>query len=297
MKLPSPFPSLFVSPSDLHRALSNPPRNVRIIPVAAGNTLSLPSYESRHVPGSVFFNMDLIRDTTSQYPMMLPTSSQFAKYMTELEIRSDDILVVYDTFETGLHSSPRVAWMCHHFGHKAAHVLNNFSRYVQEGFSVSVGKLSIPPSFGPRVDYPEQQSLGSGVITFEELHDIINIHDLKGEYQIIDARPSDRFSGRNDGPSASLPSGHMPSAINVPFSSILGLDKTILPPADLQAVFTKAGVRENIPTFLSCNSGVTAAALDLALRTSGLQVKPRLYDGSWSEWAKRAVDQGMIVTE
>lgn len=104
------------------------------------------------------------------------------------------------------------------------------------------------------------------------------------------------FSGSNDGAGASLPSGHMPSAINVPFSSILGSDRTLLPPADLKAAFTKAGVMENIPTVLTCNSGVTAAALDLALSTSGLQIKRRLYDGSWSEWAKRAGSHGMIVT-
>ncbi|KAJ6095459.1 thiosulfate sulfurtransferase [Penicillium sp. IBT 16267x] len=303
MMLPSPFSSLLVSAAELHRALSNSSRNIRIIPLAAGNASSLQSFESRHVPGSVYeippisVFYGLTRDTTSQYPMMLPTSAQFAKYMTELEIRPEDSIVVYDTFETGLHSSPRVAWTCRHFGHKAVHVLNNFSRYVQEGLPVSVGKLSIPPSFAPRADYPEQQSLGSDVISFKEMRDMLNSHDLKGKYQIIDARPSDRFSGRNDGASASLPSGHMPYAINVPFSSVLGLDKTLLPPADLQAVFTKAGVKENIPTILSCNSGVTAAALDLALRTSGLQMKTRLYDGSWSEWARRANGQGMIVTD
>ncbi|KAJ5218224.1 Rhodanese-like protein [Penicillium cinerascens] len=241
--------------------------------------------------------MDLVRDTTSPYPMMLPTSTQFANYLTELEIRPDDVIVVYDTFEIGLHSSPRVAWTCRHFGHNAVHVLDNFSRYVQEGFPVSAGNLSIPSSFAPRVDYPEQKPLGLDVISFEELRDSIMSHDLEQKYQIIDARPSDRFSGSNDGSGASLPSGHMPSAINVPFSSILGSDKTLLPPTDLKAVFTKAGVKENIPTVLTCNSGVTAAALDLALSTSGLQIKPRLYDGSWSEWAKRAGDHGMIVTD
>lgn len=240
--------------------------------------------------------MDLIRDTSSEHPMMLPTSTQFAKYMTELEITPDDVLVIYDTFETGLYFSPRVAWTCQHFGHSAIHVLNNFPRYVQEGFPVSTGKLSISPNSAHQVGYPDHQLLDPDVISFEELSDIINTQNLRGNYQIIDARPNDQFSGAEDGADASLPSGHIPSAVNIPFSSILGPDKVLLPPADLRRLFRTAGVKENIPAVLSCNSGVTAAALDLALRTSGLHVKTKLYDGSWSEWEKRADGEGMIVT-
>lgn len=239
--------------------------------------------------------MDLVRDTSSEYPMMLPTSTQFSRYMTELAIHPRDVLVIYDAFETGLHSSPRVAWMCQHFGHRAVHVLNNFSRYVQDGLPVSHGNFSLLspiPNSLPQVDYPEQQSLDSKVISFEELRDMIVDRNLRARFQIIDARPRDRFFGAGDVADGSLPSGHMPSAINIPLSSILGPDKTLLSPADLKALFTKAGVKENTPAVLSCNSGVTAAALDLALCASGLQMETRLYDGSWSEWVKRADKEG-----
>lgn len=225
---------------------------------------------------------------------MLPPSTQFAKYMTELGVRPDDVLVFYDAVETGFYFSPRAAWTCRHFGHKAVHVLNNFPRYVQEGFPVSTGELSTSPS-ASQLDYPAQPS-DSNVVSFEELSEMINTR--QGEYQIIDARPSDRFSGADAGADASsLPSGHMPSAINVPLSSILSPDKLLLPPADLKGLFTKAGVKEHVPTVLSCNSGVTATALDFALHISGLQVETRLYDGSWSEWTRRADEDGMIVKD
>lgn len=229
----------------------------------------------------------MIRDASSEYPVMLPTSTQFAKYMTELGVRPDDVLVFYDAFEQGIYFSPRAAWTCRHFGHKAVHVLNNFPRYVEEGFPVSTGELSVASTSTSQPGYPEQPAATSNVVSFEELRDMINAQDLRGRYQIIDARPSDRFSG----------TGHMPSAVNVPFSSILGPDKLFLPPAELKELLTKAGVKEHVPTVLSCNSGVTATALDFALRTSGLQVETRLYDGSWSEWAKRANEDGLIVKD
>ena len=231
---------------------------------------------------------------------MLPTSTQFSTYMTEPGIHPSDVLVIYDAFETGLHSSPRVAWICQYFGHRAVHVLNNFPRYVYEALHVRHGRLpplSLTPYSGPQPGYPEQQPLDSKVISFEELRDMIVNTSSERRFQIIDARPSDRFLGADGDAVASVLLGHMPSAINVPLSTMLGPDKALLSPVYLKALFTKAGVLENMPTVLSCNSGVTAAALDLALRASGFQMETRLYDGSWSEWAKRAHGECLIINK
>lgn len=242
--------------------------------------------------------MDIIRDTTSQYPMMLPTPSQFASYMTELQITPNDVLVIYDPTEPGFYSSPRVAWMCQHFGHKAVHVLNTFPRYVEEGFPVATGKVSVPASPSTEVTYPEQAlSTARDVISFEELRDIIAEPTQAQKYQIIDSRPSARFSGPPDTDGSALPVGHIPSAINVPFSSLLGSDKKVLSPAELTELFNKAGVKADVPTVLYCNTGVTAAGLDLALSASGLNIRTRLYDGSWSEWSKRVDKGSMMVNE
>ncbi|CAK96542.1 uncharacterized protein An07g00940 [Aspergillus niger] len=280
-----PISSLLVSPAELHHLLKAASTAFRIVPVAAGNHSTLPSFESRHVPNSVFFNMDAVKDTNSPYPMMLPSSAQFATYMAERGIRRDDVLVIYDTFETGLRLSPRVAWTCQHFGHKNVHVLNNFANYVKEGFPVASGQMRTPVSS-----------------TTSEMDEATSIDpdpeaDNKGKFQIIDARPNDLFSGRAaaNGASASVRLGHMPSAINVPFDSVLGLDKTFLPPAELRDQFVKWRGREDVPAVLTCNSGVTAAVVDLALRVAGLNVKTSLYDGSWSEWADRVDEDGLIV--
>ncbi|KAJ5257096.1 Rhodanese-like protein [Penicillium angulare] len=292
----TPFSSPLISPDELHRALTTP-QNLRIILIAAGRQSALQSYESKHIPGSVFFNMDVARDAGAKYPLMLPTPRQFSDYTHELNIRSDDVLVVYDTFETGLYFAPRVAWACQHFGHKEVYVLNNFARYVQGGFPVSNGPLLLPERLSTSVEYPETSSINmKEVVSFDEMCDIINNQGLEERYQIIDARPADRFSGSYKGPDGPLPSGHMPNSINIPFSSILSPEKAILPPTDLKALFAMAGVQEHIPIVLSCNSGTTATGIYWALRTCGIEVETRLYDGSWFEWVDKA-DEGMIVIE
>lgn len=260
------------------------------------------SYEPRSNLKSRFFNMDVIRDTNSQYPMMLPTPTQFAKYMSDLHITPEDVLVTYDPMEPGFYSSPRVAWTCQHFGHKAVHVLNTFPRYVEEGFPVSTGKVeSLPKPASTTTEatptYPKEPvSSAKNVISFEEMRDIIAQPRQQHNVQIIDTRPAARFSGPPDTEGSALPVGHIPSAINVPFSFLSGADKKVLPPAELAELFNKAGVKGGVPAVLYCNTGVTAAGLDLALSASGFGISTRLYDGSWSEWIKRA-DKSMMITE
>ncbi|RAL13163.1 sulfurtransferase [Aspergillus homomorphus CBS 101889] len=300
----NPFTSLLISPAELHHHLSKAlPTLSRIIPIAAGNGAALASFEARHVPNSIFFNLDAVKDTTSHYPMMLPSATQFATYMTERGIRKDDILVIYDTFETGLRLSPRLAWTCRHFGHRDVHILDNFPRYVSEGFPVASGALATSAAGGSEVQaagYPEPREINAGnVVSFEELRQMIKAQrDGNGaqEFQILDARPKDLFTGNTGaGADASVRLGHMPSAINVPFASVLGSDKTFLSAEELRDVFTRAGVREGVPAVLTCNTGVTATALDSALRVAGLRVDTKLYDGSWSEWADRA-EEDMVVS-
>jgi 3-mercaptopyruvate sulfurtransferase SseA len=224
---------------------------------------------------------------------MLPSTEHFSKCMGELGVRPDDILVIYDVLEVGLYSSPRVAWAYRHFGHRDVHVLNNFPRYVSQGYPVDSGP-SCPLDTRPS-DYPVKQPDTREVISYEELHDSLLANANHDDFQIIDARIPGRFSGKEPEMNPALRSGHMPAALNVPLASIVGAEKTILSADELRNVFQAAGVRDNAPAVLTCNSGVTAAALDLALQLSGYEMERRLYDGSWMEWTRRADDEGLIV--
>ena len=75
----------------------------------------------------------------------------------------------------------------------------------------------------------------------------------------------------------------MPGARNVPFPSLLNDDGTLKPVAELQQIFTTAGVDITRPIVTSCGSGVTAGVLSLALALIG-NPDAAVYDGSWTEW-------------
>lgn len=54
----NPFRSLLVTPTELHAALGNPaPSPRRIVPVAAGRDTALESFQTKHIPGSVYTSM------------------------------------------------------------------------------------------------------------------------------------------------------------------------------------------------------------------------------------------------
>lgn len=233
--------------------------------------------------------MDVVRDQESAYPQMLPSATQFAECVSQLGITPDDVVVVYDPFDVGFYSAPRVAWMFRLFGHARVYVLNNFRFYVGEGYPVAQGDMTVPE----RSEYPVCNPDESKVVSFEELRDLLQ---SDSDMQIVDARVPGRFTGREPEASASLSSGHMPKAINVPLASMLDTEsRTMLPAIQLKGLFAAAGVDPDKPKILTCNSGVTAAALDMALSESQFdRSSRRVYDGSWSEWAHRAAPIGLI---
>src|SRR6185437_1781414 len=73
-------------------------------------------YESQHIPGAVFFDIDEIADTTSSLPHMLPSPEKFSSRVRKLGLGDGNKIIVYDT--TPMTGACRVWWMFRAMGHK-----------------------------------------------------------------------------------------------------------------------------------------------------------------------------------
>ncbi|KAI9090828.1 Rhodanese-like domain-containing protein, partial [Phlyctochytrium arcticum] len=238
-------------------------------------------YTERHIEGSRYFDLDEVSDHITKLPHMLPTPEDFEDHVRELGITADDHIVVYDS--QGIFSAPRVWWTFKVFGHKNVSVLDGgLPKWLKEGRNVKSGQESFTPS-DYRANFNEAM-----VIDFNTM--LVHVTDFMyaHNFQILDARPRGRFGGYQPEPRAGLPSGHIPSAINIPASELVDPDtKTLLPREAIMRRMFLDNVDLSRPLVTMCGTGVTAAILYLALEVIGKTDDVRLYDGSWAEWASK----------
>jgi thiosulfate/3-mercaptopyruvate sulfurtransferase len=99
---------------------------------------------------------------------------------------------------------------------------------------------------------------------------------------LIDARGAARYRGETE--PLDPVAGHIPGALNRPFTENLGADGLFKSAEVLKSEFEKllAG-RDPATVVHHCGSGVSTVPNILAMEIAGLGIT-RLYPGSWSEW-------------
>jgi thiosulfate/3-mercaptopyruvate sulfurtransferase len=235
------------------------------------------AYLTAHIPGARYadLNRDLaapIGPHTGRHP--LPSPEAFAARLGAMGIGNATQVVAYD--EANGSMAARLWWMLRWLGHGAVAVLDGgFKAWTARGGALESGEPAIPrvEHFTPVVD-PD------AVVTSTDLE-----HALRDPKTVlIDARAPERYAGTVE--PIDPVAGHIPGAVNHPFSANLGPDGRFLSAAELERRWRERLPGSDLENLVAmCGSGVTACHNLLSLEVAGL-AGGKLYAGSWSEWIR-----------
>lgn len=231
-------------------------------------------YECEHIPGAVFFDLDVISDPDNPRPRKIPPLSRFIQKVGELGISNGKHVIAYDT--RGLYSAARVWWLFRHYGYDNVSVL--------DGGMVAWEKAGGPVEAGFAEREPAEFKLDSdrGLLALKE--DVLAVSKSGG--QILDARTPGRWAGTENDRYPGARAGRIPGSANLYWEDLLEKDdRTFVSNEILNQKFEATGISMNEPVTISCGSGLTACILALGLSNIGKD-DWRVYDGSWDEWGR-----------
>ncbi|WP_282604641.1 sulfurtransferase [Pelagibius sp. Alg239-R121] len=226
-------------------------------------------YLAGHIPGAAFLDwtLEFLQQGVPINLAPVATAEEAATSFERLGISADDHVVLYDDYHHMM--AGRVWWAMRYHGFRNVQVLNGgWAHWVGQDFPTAREEPdAVAGSFKPIVQDDMRMTV-EGVIAG------------KDEACLLDGRGPVGYAGNPEDPR----SGHIPGAINVPYSAML--DKTtglFLPDDALTTVFDcEAPDWRTTQVISSCGSGYAGTVLMLAMAHLG--VASALFDGSMAEW-------------
>ncbi|KIO52548.1 sulfurtransferase [Flavobacterium hibernum] len=238
------------------------------------------NYNKEHLKNAryVDLNRDLATVETNpanggRHP--LPSLEKFSEVLSKLGISPSSHVIIYDD-KNGSNAAARFWWMLKAIEHEKVQVLNGG---LQEAI-----KLGFPTSSEvEKIETVEKYLISEWKLATANIDEVEQARN-NDQNIVIDVRDKNRFDGLTE--PLDLIAGHIPGAINVPFSENLNEDGFYKSAEDLKQKYSEIiGDKKPENVIVHCGSGVTACHTLLAMDYAGIKI-PKLYVGSWSEWSR-----------
>ncbi|MBU9765057.1 sulfurtransferase [Mycobacterium sp. TNTM28] len=232
------------------------------------------AYLAGHLPGAVYVSLDdelTDHGVTARGRHPLPSGQHLQAAARRWGVRQGVPTVVYDDWNRA--GSARAWWVLTAAGVGDVRILDGgLSAWSAAGEGLERGPVTPEPG-DVEIRHDDLYRGARRTLTAEQTQSGVEV--------LLDARAPERFRGEVE--PVDPVAGHIPGAVNLPSTQLLSADGTLLPEAQLQALFADRGVDAGSDVGAYCGSGVTAALAVAVLAAAG--VDAALYPGSWSEWA------------
>ena len=233
------------------------------------------AYDGGHIPGAV--KLDWKSDLQDPVIRDFVSKEQFEKLLSGLGISNDDTVVLYGGNNNWF--AAYAYWYFKLYGHDSVKLLDGGrKKWELDGRELSKDRVSRPAT----TYRAKEQDTSIRAFRDEVLAAI-------GTKNLIDVRSPDEFVGRLLAP-AHLPqeqaqrAGHIPTALNVPWSKAANDDGTFRSDDELKELYSGEGVDFGKDTIAYCRIGERSAHTWFVLHELLDQPNVKNYDGSWTEY-------------
>jgi thiosulfate/3-mercaptopyruvate sulfurtransferase len=228
-----------------------------------------------HIPGAV--KLDWRDDLQDSVKRDFVDQQQFSKLLSDKGISNDDTVVLYGGNNNWF--AAYAYWYFKLYGHNDVKLLDG----GRKRWELDDRPLVKDATVRPATSY-EAKPIDNSIRAFrDEVIAAINTKNL------VDVRSPDEFSGKILAP-AHLPQeqsqrpGHVPSAINVPWSRAANDDGTFKSDEELAKIYADAGLDGDKETIAYCRIGERSSHTWFVLQELLGHRNVKNYDGSWTEY-------------
>jgi thiosulfate/3-mercaptopyruvate sulfurtransferase len=233
-------------------------------------------YEAAHIPGAQYLARQSISTPAGSLPILeLPPVDQLRDTFEKLGIGDDSRIVVYFG-KDWVTPAARVILTLDYLGlgPRVSLLDGGMPAWVAAGHATTKDLVERPRG--------RLRAGARGDVVVDAAW--VQAHLKDPQVALVDARAPEFYRG--DSPGMASRAGHIPGAVNIPFSAVVDESTKLKDKAALATLFSQAGIKQGQTVVSYCHIGQQASLLYLVARSLGYNA--RMYDGSFTEWASAA---------
>jgi thiosulfate/3-mercaptopyruvate sulfurtransferase len=233
------------------------------------------AYGKGHIEGAV--KLDWKTDLQDPLRRDFVSREQFEQLLSERGISNDDTVVLYGGNNNWF--AAYAYWYFKLYGHSDVKLIDG----GRKKWELDSRPLSSEPVSRPATQY-QAKDQDKDIRAFRD-----EVVDAIGQKNLVDVRSPDEFTGKLVAP-AHLPQegaqrpGHIPTAVNVPWSKAANEDGTFKSDEELAQLYAETGLDTSKDTIAYCRIGERSSHTWFVLRELLGHQNVKNYDGSWTEY-------------
>jgi thiosulfate/3-mercaptopyruvate sulfurtransferase len=233
------------------------------------------AYDKGHIRGAV--KLDWKTELQDPVRRDFVNKEQFEELLSRKGIGNDDTVVLYGGNNNWF--AAYAYWYFRLYGHQDVKLLDG----GRKRWELDSRELSTDAVQRPATAYKAQEQ-DTSIRAFRD-----EVVAAIGAKNLVDVRSPDEYTGKLLAP-AHLPQeqsqrpGHIPTALNVPWSKAANEDGTFRSDDELRALYAEAGLDDTRSTIAYCRIGERSSHTWFVLHELLGQGDVKNYDGSWTEY-------------